>query len=534
MKTSIAAAWSPVRERLGLATLRREAQSVVRAALAASALFCALLIAGPALAANYPLELVSPRAVGTAPASGNAAITAGNRIFKAYPGIEYNIRAVVVGGEYPYTFSLSNAPSGMTIDSRTGEITWPNPTGSSVTPTITVRDAEGTVRSSPWTITVTTEGFWFVDAVNGSPSGNGTINSPWRTISNMANASGPRAGDIVYFRNGTYNVLDMPRTSVGSPWERVEFPESKPNIWIAYPNERPVIDFGFNQSSGQPGALIRLDGNNLYVDGFETRNTRVIGFQTHAGRYAVFRRLRMHDLNLIRANLDGTNSSFIMTMSAYSDSTAGGNASSWGQYLAIQDNEFYNAPVDLAIKIYSQWKLLIEDNNFHDLRYGTELKADMPQFTYRGNRHTRIAGRAIGGNMHSLTTHGEINFNLVYEPNGEFALDVNQDGEAKRIDIYRNTFVGRVRVRNTDSSDGPFRFYNNVIINSDSGTHIYQENVSDRSRIVAMDNLTGTLSQNIVDATGSLTGQYVQYLGTRGHELADIVRPAAPTNVTVQ
>lgn len=499
--------------------------------LAILALFA---VAAPALAANYPLELVSPRAVGTSPATGNAAITAGNRIFKAYPGIEYNIRAVVVGGTYPYTFSLSGAPSGMTINSSTGEVRWPNPTGSSATPTITVVDSEGTQRSSPWTITVTTSGFRFVDAVNGSSSGNGTITSPWRTISDIA-GSNAAAGEVVYFRNGTYDVLDMPRVSAGTVWERVEFPDEKPNAWIAYPGEAPVIDFGFIPGS-QQGVLLRFDANNLYIDGFETRNSRVIGFQTGAGRYGVFRRLRMRDHNLIRANLDGSNAAFIMTTSSYSNSDTGGNASSWGQYLTVQDCEFSNAPADMGLKIYSQWKLLIEGNTFRNTHYGTELKADMPQFTYRGNVHIGVPARAIGGNMHSASTHGEILFNLVNSLSSEAALDVNQDSQAKRIDIYRNTFIGRVRVRNTDSADGPFRFYNNVIVSNDSGTpagsRIHHENVSDPSRIIVSDNLVGSPSSNIVDAAGELTSQHSQYLGIRGHQVGNVVRPSPPSALT--
>src|SRR5688572_17024316 len=71
------------------------------------------LINASAQAANYPLELVSPRAAGSSPSSGQPAISANNRIFWAYPGIEYNIRATVIGGKYPYRFALSNAPTGM-------------------------------------------------------------------------------------------------------------------------------------------------------------------------------------------------------------------------------------------------------------------------------------------------------------------------------------------------------------------------------------------------------------------------------------
>jgi putative Ig domain-containing protein len=502
----------------------------LRAAVQRFVVLAALVFTAPAFAANYPMELVSPRAVGTAPVSGNAAITAGNRIFKAYPGIEYNIRAVVIGGAYPYSFTLSGAPAGMTINSQTGEIRWPSPTGTTATPTISVTDSEGTQRSSPWTIAVTTAGFKFVDAVNGSPSGNGSITSPWRTVGNLMGASSAVAGDIVYFRNGVYSPLELERHSVGTPWERVEIEGDKPNAWIAYPGEAPIFDFGFNPTSGEPGVLVRFWMTNMYIDGFETRNSRIIGFQVNRGSYGVFRRLRMHDHNMIRANLDGANASYIMTL--------GGQAGDYCQYLAIQNNEFYNAPSDMALKIYQQWKMVIENNLFRDLNYGTELKADIPQFTYRANTHLRIPGRSIGGNMNQPATHGEINFNLTNTPSGEAAFDVNQDGMATRIDVYRNTFVGRVQVRPTDAADGPFRFYDNVIISSDSGTpagsRILNMGAVDQSRIFISNNLTGAPGGGIVDANGLLTSAYAQYRGVRGHELANVVRPRPPTNARVE
>lgn len=497
-----------------------------------------LLSPGLVHGANYPLELVSPRAAGSAPASGNAAISSSHRIFRAYPGLEYNIRAVVIGGAYPYTFSLESAPDGMVIDEHTGEITWPNPQ-SDAAPRITVRDSEGSTQSSTWSIDVTTDGFKFVNAAMGSSSGDGSWNNPWRSLADVRN--GGRPGDIVYFRGGVYSHDGIPRVSVGSAWERVEFSaNSGPVIWLAYPGDRPIIDFGF-ASGSNPGALVRFSGENIYLDGFEARNARVIGFQLTSGsRYTVLRRLSMHSLNTIRASLDGSNAGLIMTTSGYSSSNEGGNPSSWGQYTAIQDSEFFNAPVDLAIKTYSLWKALIEDNIFHDVNFGVELKADMPQFTYRGNIHYRIPGRAIGGNMHSYTFHGEILFNLVNAPSGDVALDVNQDGQARRIDIYRNTFLGRIRVRYTDSDDGPFTFSNNVIVNDDSGTpagtHIYHMEVSDPSRVVSVDNLVGYPRDGIVDSNGLLSSGYAEYFGTHGFQISgqESRVPLPPDNISVQ
>jgi hypothetical protein len=485
----------------------------------------------PSLAANYPLELLSPRAVGTVPTAGGVAITAENRIYKAYPGLEYNIRANVIGGAYPYTFSLSNAPAGMTINANTGTIVWPNPQANA-TPTIVVTDSEGTRVTSNWAITVTTSGFHFIDGVNGrsQPTGTGTLTNPWRNISDMIASSSAVGGNIAYFRNGTYDASGLQRSGVGGEWERVEFSSSrKPGVWIAYPGETPLIDFGF-VPGGDPGVLFRMGGSDVYVDGFETRNSRIIGFQTGHGAYNVFRRLRMRDHNVILANLDGSNASYIMTLRG--DGV-------YGHYLAIQDCEFFNAPMDMGLKIYGQRKLLIEGNSFHGMSYGTELKADMPQFTYRNNRHWDITRHAIGGNMHVETTSGEILFNLANVPSGLFALDVNQDGMAKRIDVYRNTFVGRVQVRNVDSADGPFNFYNNVIVSTDSGTpagsHIHHQMVNDPSRITSSLNLAGYPTSGIVDGSGALTSGYSQYIGSRGYQIgAAVPPPSPPANIIIE
>lgn len=44
---------------------------------------------------------------------------------RAYPGALYETRPAVTGGTWPYRFSLRGAPTGMTIDARSGAITWP-------------------------------------------------------------------------------------------------------------------------------------------------------------------------------------------------------------------------------------------------------------------------------------------------------------------------------------------------------------------------------------------------------------------------
>ncbi len=471
--------------------------------------------------ARYALELVSPREAGTAPASDASghAMPSGHRSFKAYPGIEYNVRAVVIGGSFPYRFSLANAPAGMTVDERTGEISWPDPSANA-TPTLTVRDAEGTEISEPWTIQVGTSGFRFVDAVTGNDGNAGTLASPWRTLAGLRENGA--AGEIVYFRAGTYTTDNMP-LSGSDTWVRVEMNGVvHPVQWIAYPGETPVIDNGY-VGAGETGQFLRLSGSDthpVYLDGFEILGAWDKGLQFGSGTdYATFRRLSIHD---VAEAIDGANSAGIMALSSYGDP-------SW--YAAYQDCDFFdNAPG--GIKLYSHKKVLWEDLSFRDSGGGPDLKSHVPRFEVRGSSFTNMSGPYCGlfGNMNfgggseGEAASGEVRYNFMScgDAPDVYAMDVNQDGMAAQVDLYRNTFVGTVRVRNTDSADGMFHFDANVIVNSNEGTdHVSLEAVSDPSRVSYVDNLSGAPSEGIVDASGALTPAFAEWLGLRGHVIPD-------------
>jgi hypothetical protein len=466
---------------------------------------------------RYPLELVSPRAAGTTPSDDpeTPAMPAGHRIFRAYPGLEYDIRAVVLGGAYPFTFTLTDAPPGMTIDAGTGVVHWAEPAVGTVNPTITVTDCEGTQRSASWPITVAEEGFRFVDAAAGSDAGQGTLDSPWQTIAALRANGSP--GDIAYFRAGTYDTENM-ETDQGNTWLHVEVYGSQHAVqWLAYPGETPIIDNGYT-GPGDTGQFLRFIGTDehpVYLDGLEIVGSWDKGMQFGSGScdYPVFRRLDIHD---VAEAIEGSNSAGIMTVQNYADPTV---------YAAYQDNDFHDNASG-GIKQYSHRKVLWEQCQFRDSGGGPDLKSHVPRFEVRGCTFQGNAGDLAGlfGNMNegdegNELAGGEIRYNLMLTP-GQTAQEVNQDGQCGPVDLYRNTFVGTVRVLNADAQDGPFHFTRNVIVNDDEGIdHITLQDVVDPQVVLYTDNLSGDPADGIVDASGALQGDYLMYLGARGHQL---------------
>ena len=205
---------------------------------------------GQAAAGNYPLQIVLPRPAGSSPDPGAPVISPNHRIFWAYPGALYEIRGAVIGGVFPYVYSLENAPSGMTIDAASGEICWPNPQTGARGIVLRVVDAAGVQAATTWNIEVDSARFVFLSAA-ASSGGDGSRRRPYGRISAIPPST--HTGKIVYFLSGTYDVRDLPQTG-NNGWERVEFNGgAKPLSWLEYPGESAVIDFGWNGSGIVPG-----------------------------------------------------------------------------------------------------------------------------------------------------------------------------------------------------------------------------------------------------------------------------------------
>lgn len=486
-------------------------------------------LAGRSEAANYPLELINIKPAGT----GSPAIGANNRIFKAYPGLDYNIRAAVIGGAYPYRYYLDSAPAGMNIDSNTGVIDWPNPQGNA-SATVRVVDNEGATVASSWDITVTTAGFHFVYAF--APSGgDGSLIYPWNSTLDFMTTDkwdSTHAGDFVYFRSGTYNLRGSMENS-----RQVYYAGYKPTVLMGYPGERPVLDFEGLYSMG-------VWDDDMYFDNLEVKNCGSYGFETVSDyNYYIFRRIYFHDG---KDPVGGSNNqSYIRVLQ-----------NTRGAYLTVQDCVMEVIPGSYAgIKLYSKDKTLIEDNSISNIGEGVAIKMGNYRTTVRKNvMHSAtnaISINAYAGPDGIGCNENEILFNLIYG-SIDNAMHLGNEGHLGRTYVYRNTIIGTPMVRFVTPAEGPVRFYDNVIINSDgdsgdlSGNGFYRDRVyfenspnTYGNSVIINSNLLGTLADGITESAFPyfLTVGYSQYIGTRGWQLdggsSDTMPPSAPSGLSV-
>ncbi len=523
--------------------------------LAAMAL---LIVSGHAHAANYPLQIIQPQ----------PNLDTKSRFYKAYPGIPFEMRMGVIGGDYPFLYELTTAPSGMTINSNTGVITWPTPTTSGSPHTVTARVTDlgasgggmglgGTQQSVTWTIAVTTSGFLFVDAVNGhskfgTPAGDGSISNPFRGIRDFlcdTNACPSTDKSIatypdnfVYFRTGTYPVQGpVPATPENAGI--IVSGGSKPKVWMEYPGESAVLDF-----SPKHGISVENERSDTYFSGFELINlsntTTWRGIQTFAGkaRYT-FWKIKGHGLS---GTLDGDVATYLGMLGSTSDFCC-------ADYAVYQDNEFYDSTSGHMMVEYHTRNSLYEGNYVHDSygMNGVGLKGGCIRCEVRGNTFKNIGTDSITGigiwansGPTTIDNQNEIRYNNVLAGTNQarnFALSVNQFNPPDSGVYYigRNTFLGAVNFNSIDAANGPYYVYNNVIVNSltTQPDHINCGYCTAReSQIIATNNLTGVPTDNIIDPNGNLTSGYASFLGTRGHKLSSspVPVPAAPVDLRVQ
>jgi len=499
------------------------------------------LLSSTAYAADlspFELEVIQPR----------PALDENNRYYRAYPGIEYNVDINVVGGRYPYKYELTQKPTGMVINSDTGEVSWsaPEENNNAYAVQIKVTDSEGTQQNVSWTIKVTKEKFLFVDAVNGTIGAPGTLENPMKTFEDVyggldytAKNAITNQHNFVYFR-GPSDPSDSSHTYIpqgftaGKPG--VQWTYRHPAVLMAYPGENPRFDFSNTYFFGDTV----LD--NFYIEGF---NITQISSVSQPGQYHFAFRIpgnssnvtfRRNSFNNLATSTGSYNQSVIMMTSS----------SSRGKDWAIVNNEFANLQHAYGVLGYTVENVLIANNYIHDTSdpegtgssHAIGPKVDCTKWFIRKNVLKNIGNSGIWlyyaskldgqefGNM-------EVSYNYV---EGNTPLTVNDKWAAAELPshFFRNTFVGKVNFDYVNSGTGPFFLSKNVIIN-DPSNHVKCTSCDAPERIIQDSNLTGDNSSNIVNEFGNLTDGFSQYIGLIGWQTNLITsQPLAPFLIVKQ
>ncbi len=422
-----------------------------------------------------PLPISSPSPVSSAPSQYNGRSFTGwplqfieTDLTTAYPNIQYYSRFAVVGGLYPYTFQLLQAPSGMQIQTRTGEIKWtPTQNNTSATVEVQVTDSSGETQTHSYSVQVTTNNFYFIDSASGNDSNAGTLAQPFQTLLGVQSKKLPMTATL-YIRGGT----STPGESYPSTGIQMS---DMPGIWMAYPGDTmPVLD-----CQGQRWC-IGLNGNLQHpalFQGLEITNCAFKYFSVNGDKSPItWRNNIMHDIHVTSSGDGYENPAFIFAWDYTSGTTP------IYQNLILQNNEFYNLynyfntttnKYDIHISpatFYDVSHSLEEDNVIHDIYAGTciEDKDDGWYNTYRHNTCYNVDGSS-GIGLYSQYSQGQIeveNNLLIGNSKGRNLIDVGgQPGYIKNIYIHNNTLI-----------DGQIGF-GGPIYNQGPGTYVIAHNI---------------------------------------------------------
>jgi hypothetical protein len=377
----------------------------------------------------------------------------------------------------------------------------------------------------------------FVDGTNDGSGDTGAIGSPFDSMAQLHAASSLGSSRVI-FRTGTYTLAGITVSNADdvNGEERIEWAyngtPAHPVTWMAYPDETVTIDYEYTGSgapynTGDSVPRIRISGPAIYMDGLNFTRSMTMAFQLEnrvSNHGAGFWR---NDFLTTGPGIDGGNSAFIMWVAGSNDS--------FGDFVVGNSFEgIQGGTGNSGLKMYNTNHALIEGNWFDDTGNHNEatiaLKATDVQYTLRNNAG-EFTTTGIGGNMNGTVDpqSGEISYNLIRGASGAEPTSAGMTIGRSKIntigqhDVFRNTFVAEIEISNLVTADGLYTFTHNVIVNDQGAQSPWpfftESSITDSSRLVRDDNLTGASMDGILDANGELTGDSLTYLGTRGHQI---------------
>ena len=494
-----------------------------------------------AYTALMTLEIIKPLAGLT---TGDGAT---DRYYRAYPGLIYEVQIGVLGGKFPFVYTLDVGPSGMTLDEDSGILTWPSPVGGSDTVGITVTDADLNTDTVSWTLTTTTANFVFIDAVDGTTvggGGTGTIGNPWKIIEDFYltdPADTTHSGKFLYMMTGTYTpacttcgfpcIGGPPPTSGCLNYQQYQT-GNKPQVWLAYPGESPIID-------GSEAILTFLSGGvTAYFDGIDFSDNGMRNFLKFGGGgiSPVIRNCSFYNID---TGWSGSNAAPIFF--------TGGNTVS----ALLVDNDFSDITVVVytAVLAYGTHKVVFERNTISGINQTGVLGLGIKQNNYEWSiRDNRIDVVKMGQTFYVDTNANtdletiEFSFNLWKCTDNCTAIRLNASRyHYEAISSYRNTYYGQwprpvlFDGSNEASPWGPIKFDSDIFATDyvDGACGLNKVQTFNGCSFTTFTNiLSGMYTDGVIlDSIGNLTAGFYEdtYLGTRGYQVGGPGPTPTPT-----
>jgi hypothetical protein len=449
--------------------------------------------------AKLPLEIIAPA----------SDIGEQSRYSKAYPGLEYRVPVVVLGGAWPFRYELVEGPSGMSIGethgtSSYGILSWPSPSAGSVDVSVKVTDQAGATSTVEWTIEVTEDGFLFLDAVNGSDANPGTLSAPKKSVVGWYGTDkydDSHAGEHVYYRAGTYRTDEAPIED----GVRIALQGAlKPVVHLAYPGEQVVLDVR--------NAHVTFYGGNsdVYFQGltiahaFDANAFKGLAIESNTDRVVIFENVFEKATNLAPI---GSNGTVIFA----------GNAGSFGEHWAIVHNDFQDLSNGGAVEIYSVRDSVFEGNTLsHNAGGGLYLKNSGVRWSVRNNvgheDNSNFLLRSDAYNGLGSEHDVEVCWNNYTSSGTGWELGYEAQDYGTHW-MYRNTWqVGHHRILNATAGQV---FVTRDVVQHD-GQHEDGIELDSTSLVPTVEDQLGGTS-GLVDSAGNLTGAHQASLGTHGH-----------------
>lgn len=453
-----------------------------------------------------------------------------------YPGQPYIVPVGVVGEGYPFTFELSGAPEGMTIGGfldfdglswvrrpNYGVITWYNPVAGTYPITVIVTNSYGENVSTTFTLVVSTN--WNILNTKLATNGNGTINSPYNTLTSITNNKPTLVMDgcIVDFEQRPGNISTMTRT------------------WVSEYGKRAILLQGT--------AVVTCDQDDVYFGGF--------WFGVPKTRLGVGQLLKATSRNRITFfdNIIGYKGSVftggaVPASSVFQLDASNGLVGNANNYLFMHSNVFNGVVNRSLLNAYNVRDSLFENNTMianidtAGLAQGFWFRDYCNGITFRDNKQLGDLNTQSAITVDNPSASGVgANFDISYNHLRCFALVGSNPNGLGVIKLYNQAASGdsgRYVYRNTVYAPNSSPIYaagsgNSEVIHALNNALYYDQYSLDNSLITqagvrlaagytptlqTTGGQSGVYANNYIDANGKFIGVHSVNRGVAGSEIA--------------